>query len=214
VNRLLLIANVLIFAVYWFSAENIFLDSRFAAVIEQRFIMFPYEITEGANYYTLFTSMFMHANWFHLFSNMLFLFIFGDNIEDAMGHFSYLLFYLVCGLAAAFAHIFSIVFGLPNSGSLLDGVVGASGAISGVLGAYLVLYPKARILTLVSFVILPVPALFFLGFWFVMQWLSVYFDVSGGIAYWAHIGGFVAGVVLGLTFGRWRKKQRAALFRL
>ncbi|MBS7632188.1 rhomboid family intramembrane serine protease [Candidatus Bathyarchaeota archaeon] len=214
VNRLLLIANILIFVVYWLSAENIFLDSRFAAVIEQRFIMFPYEIIEGVNYYTLFTSMFMHANWFHLFSNMLFLFIFGDNIEDAMGHFSYLGFYLVCGLAAAFAHISSIVFGLPNSGSLLEGVVGASGAISGVLGAYFVLYPKARVLTFVSFVILPIPALFFLGFWFVMQWLSVYFDVSGGIAYWAHIGGFVAGAVLGLTFGRWRKKQREALFRL
>jgi len=204
VNRLLLLANVTVFVVYWLSSQSIFLDARFALEIERNFVMVPSEIVQGQRFFTLFTSMFMHANWIHLIGNMLYLYIFGDNIEDVFGHVGYLVFYVFCGLAAAFAHIVSIM----SPADLLSGVVGASGAISGVLGAYAVLYPKARILTLITFIIVPIPAILLLGFWFVMQWLSVSFDVSGGVAYWAHIGGFITGIVLAFVFGLRRKKKR------
>ncbi len=166
--------------------------------------MLPSEIVQQQRLYTLVTSMFMHANWLHLFGNMLFLYVFGDNVEDAFGHVGYLVFYFACGLAAASAHILSVW----GTAEMSSGVIGASGAISGVLGAYAVLYPKARVLTAITYIIVPLPAILFLSFWFVMQWLSVYFDLSGGVAYWAHIGGFIAGAFLGLTVGRARKKAR------
>jgi membrane associated rhomboid family serine protease len=222
VNRLLLITNIIIFAVYWLSSQNILLENRYTGFFEENFVMIPNEIVSGQRFYTLFTSMFMHATWIHLLGNMLFLYVFGDNIEDVFGHIGYFAFYLVSGLAASFAHIFSMLFA-PTISSLIHitipsdlniGVLGASGAISGVLGAYLVLYPKAQILTVVLYVILPVPAILFLGFWFVMQWLYGLFDVSGGVAYYAHIGGFIAGVILALTLGLNRKKQLKARFRL
>ena len=221
VNRILLIANIVIFAVYWFSANGIFLSPKIADVIEGEFVMVPQDVIHGQKLYTLITSMFMHAGWLHLFGNMLFLYIFGDNVEDVFGHGSYLVFYIISGLAAAFAHILSIFFtpmlsdlvGIPISSDLTAGVVGASGAISGVLGAYLVLYPKAKILTIVTYFILPIPAIIFLGVWFVLQWLYGLFDVSGGVAYWAHIGGFVMGMILALAFGLKKKKARAAHFR-
>lgn len=221
VNRILLIANIVIFAVYWFSANGIFLSPKIADVIEGEFVMVPQDVIHGQRLYTLITSMFMHAGWLHLFGNMLFLYIFGDNVEDVFGHGSYLVFYIISGLAAAFAHILSIFFtpmlsdlvGIPISSDLTAGVVGASGAISGVLGAYLVLYPKAKILTIVTYFILPIPAIIFLGVWFVLQWLYGLFDVSGGVAYWAHIGGFVMGMILALAFGLKKKKARAAHFR-
>ena len=221
VNRILLIANIVIFVVYWLSANGIFLSHRIADVMTDAFVMVPQVVLHGQKLYTLITSMFMHAGWLHLFGNMLFLYIFGDNVEDLFGHGGYLIFYIISGLAAAFAHISSILFapmlsdlfGIPLSASLEDGVVGASGAISGVLGAYLVLYPKARILTIVTYFILPIPAIIFLGVWFVLQWLYVFFDVSGGVAYWAHIGGFIVGMILALAFGLKKKKARAAHFR-
>ncbi|MGB9959080.1 MAG: rhomboid family intramembrane serine protease [Candidatus Bathyarchaeales archaeon] len=221
VNRILLIVNIVIFAVYWFSDNGIFLSPRIAEVIAEAFVMVPQEVLHGQRLYTLITSMFMHASWLHLFGNMLFLYIFGDNIEDIFGHGSYLLFYIFSGLAAAFTHILSILFapmlsellGIPFFASLEDGVVGASGAISGVLGAYLVLYPKAKILTLVTYFILPIPAIIFLGVWFLLQWLYMLFDVSGGVAYWAHIGGFVMGIILALAFGLGKKKARKAYLR-
>jgi len=221
VNRILLIANIVIFAVYWFSANGIFLSPKIADVIEGEFVMVPQDVIHCQRLYTLITSMFMHAGWLHLFGNMLFLYIFGDNVEDVFGHGSYLVFYIISGLAAAFAHILSIFFtpmlsdlvGIPISSDLTAGVVGASGAISGVLGAYLVLYPKAKILTIVTYFILPIPAIIFLGVWFVLQWLYGLFDVSGGVAYWAHIGGFVMGMILALAFGLKKKKARAAHFR-
>jgi hypothetical protein len=103
---------------------------------------------------------------------------------------------------------------VPAIGDLAAGLVGASGAISGVLGAYIVLYPKAKIVALVFYVILPVPAIVFLGFWFIMQWFYGFFDMSGGVAYWAHIGGFIAGMILALVFGLKRKKAREARLRL
>ena len=219
VNRLLLVANIIIFAVYWLSSQNIFLNEKFAIDIEEKFVMMPESILQGKQLYTLFTSMFMHAGWLHLLGNMLYLYIFGDNVEDIFGHAGYLIFYMISGLVASFTHIISILFapeignfiGVPQVSDLTIGVVGASGAISGVLGAYIVLYPTSRILTLVFYgwiIIVPIPAIFFLGFWFLMQWLLAVFDVTGGVAYWAHIGGFIAGIILALVFGLKRKRAR------
>jgi membrane associated rhomboid family serine protease len=215
-NRILLAVNIIIFTVYWLSSNNILLDTKFAIDIEDKFVMIPQDILQGRMLYTLFTSMFMHATWYHLLGNMLFLYIFGDNIEDAFGHVGYLMFYLFSGLAAAFTHIASMLFaptvnsmfGLAITSDLTSGVVGASGAISGVLGAYMVLYPKAKIVTLIFYFILPVPAIILLGVWFALQWMYGIFDVSGGVAYFAHIGGFVAGIILALTVGRKGKKAR------
>ena len=228
VNRLILIANIIIFLVFWLSSQNILLDQKLAIDMwgtEDRpgvFVMVPNNVIHGERFFTLFTSMFMHAGWLHLFGNMLFLYIFGDNIEDTFGHAGYIGFYIISGLAAAFTHILSIVFaptindlvGISMPSDLTTGVVGASGAISGVLGAYLVLYPKAKIITLVFYFILPVPAIVFLGVWFIMQWFFGFFDLSSGVAYWAHIGGFVAGMILALVFGLRRKRAREARFRL
>jgi len=217
VNRWLLALNIIVFVVFWLSSQNILFDRTLADDIigtektPGKFVMVPSEIVQGQRLYTLVTSMFMHAGWFHLLGNMLFLYIFGDNIEDAFGHASYLLLYLVCGVAASLAQILStIVF----SGDLAISVVGASGAISGVLGAYLVLYPRVRILALVGYFILPVPAIIFLGFWFILQWLYGLVDPLGGVAYFAHVGGFIAGMILAATIGQKRKKAREARLRL
>ncbi len=215
VNRLLLIVNIIIFVVYWLSSQNIFLNEKFANEMggtnekPGKFVMIPEFILHGQMLYTLFTSMFMHAGWLHLLGNMLFLYVFGDNVEGVFGHISYFFFYIFCGLAAAFAHIASVLY-LTYPVDLTIGVVGASGAISGVLGAYAVLYPKARILTLVFYLILPIPAIIFLGFWFILQWIYGIFDAVGEVAYWAHIGGFIAGMILALIFGLKRKKARQA----
>jgi len=219
---LLLIANILIFTVYWLSSQNIFFGDQFVSYFDENFVMIPEEIIHGQRLYTLFTSMFMHATWLHLLGNMLFLFVFGDNIEDVFGHAGYLIFYVISGLAAAYAHILIMVLaptisnliGITIPSDLAGGVVGASGAISGVLGAYLVLYPKAQILTIVLYVIIPIPAILFLGFWFAMQWLYGVFDASGGVAYFAHIGGFITGMILALAIGLRRKKALKARFRL
>ena len=147
----------------------------------------------------IFTSMFLHGSWLHLIFNMWALWIFGDNVEDRLGHGWYLLFYLICGVAAALFHT------LLNAGSTVP-TVGASGAIAGVMGAYFLLYPRARVLTLVPlfFVFFMwLPAWIVLGFWFVVQFLSgaatsigSHSGSSGGIAFWAHVGGFLAGMLL------------------
>ncbi len=152
------------------------------------------------NTLTPFTSMFLHGGWGHLLGNLMFFWVFGNNVEDSMGRIRFLLFYLICGLAAAVAHI------MVQPASPLP-TVGASGAISGVLGAYLVLYPRIRINMLFIFVIfwkvIAIPAWVVLIFWFAWQVFAgipeltaVRPDVSGGVAVWAHIGGFVAGLVL------------------
>jgi len=146
---------------------------------------------------TVFTSMFLHGGVLHVVGNMLYLWIFGNNIEDALGHVRFLLFYLISGVAAAYSHAFID----PNS---TVPMIGASGAVSGVLGAYLVLFPRARVLALVPFgfmmEMIRVPALIVLGFWFVMQFLYGLFSLGapggGGVAWFAHVGGFLAGVVL------------------
>jgi len=146
---------------------------------------------------TVLTSMFIHAGWLHFLGNMLYLWIFGDNVEDRLGHFRYLLFYLVCGMVAGLAHVWIH----PSS---MVPTLGASGAIAGVMGAYFVLYPHSQILTLIPLFIfymrvVEVPAIVFLGIWFVLQFLSGAAAAgadSGGVAVWAHVGGFVAGLLL------------------
>ena len=209
INRMLIFVNVIVFLMMLLSDYGLIDDSNFARDVEEKFAMSPYYIVRGERLYTLLTSMFLHAGWFHLLGNMLYLYIFGDNVEDVFGHMSYLVFYTICGLAASFTYIMSL-----ESFIQTDLVVGASGAISGVLGAYLVLYPKARILTLVFPLIVPIPAIIFIGFWFLMQWLNVIFVSGGMIAYWAHIGGFIVGMILALTFGLKRKRAREARLRL
>jgi membrane associated rhomboid family serine protease len=151
---------------------------------------------------TLLTSMFLHGGWMHLGGNMLYLWIFGDNLEKVMGHARFLIFYLVCGIAAAITHI---VF----SGGSAVPTIGASGAISGILGGYLILFPKNRVRVLTRGGIVSVPALVVLGFWIVIQLISGYGSVAttadtGGVAYLAHVGGFFAGMLLvkPMTMGR------------
>jgi len=144
----------------------------------------------------IFTSMFLHASILHVAGNMLFLWIFGDNVEDYLGHFQYLLFYLLGGLAAAITHV------LLNANSRIP-IIGASGAIAGVMGAYFILYPRARVLTwFPPIFFFHVPAWLMLGYWFLLNFLSGTVNsaeaaqASGGIAFWAHVGGFVAGIVM------------------
>lgn len=155
-------------------------------------------------YVTLITSMFMHASWIHIGGNMLFLYIFGDNVEDALGHVGYALFYLLCGFAASAAQI------IADANSPIPGV-GASGAIAGVMAAYLILFPQAQVRVLLGYYgVSRVPALFMIGFWFVTQLVSGIGSVvdvqttggGGGVAYWAHVGGFVAGAILVWIFRR------------
>ena len=157
----------------------------------------PSHIVELKSLETLLTSMFLHGGFLHLGGNMLYLWIFGDNIEGYLGHSRFLMFYLLCGLVAVFTHIFlSGISEIP--------MVGASGAVSGLLGAYLVKYPKARVLVVIPIVwfltIRKIPAYIVLGFWFVMQLFyalsSLGISQGGGVAFWAHIGGFAAEIVL------------------
>lgn len=155
------------------------------------------------SYLTILTSMFLHGGWMHIIGNMLYLWIFGRNVEDSVGHFKFVIFYLLCGVAAAAAQV-AIA---PDSNVPM---IGASGAISGVLGAYLLLFPRARVLVLfpiwIFWRVFYVPAFLLLILWFGMQLLSglavLSMDVSGGVAFWAHVGGFVAGLLLIPIFKR------------
>ena len=149
-------------------------------------------------YITLLTSMFMHGGWAHLFGNMLFLWIFGDNLENVMGRGRYLIFYLLCGIIASLAHVFTTV---AFNGNQLVPSLGASGAISGVLGGYILLFPKRRVKVLMFRMLTEVPAFVALGLWFAFQLISGLGVLGsgsqeGGVAYAAHIGGFIAGLVL------------------
>lgn len=152
-------------------------------------------VTGERSWFTPLSSMFLHGGWFHLIGNMWFLWVFGNNVEDSMGHFRYLFFYLLCGLAAATAQTW------VNPSSAIP-MVGASGAISGVMGAYVVLYPKVRVHMLVILGIfitrIVVPAYLMLGYWFLLQLVGggLTSGAEGGVAFWAHAGGFVAGAVL------------------
>ena len=148
----------------------------------------------------LFSSMFLHGGLMHLLGNMLFLYIFGDNVEDAFGHIGYLFFYLLCGIGSGLIHV------LFNWGSGIP-ALGASGAISGVMGAYAVMFPSHRILTFFFIFLIPVPAILILGYWFVLQFVAgingLGMAPAGGVAWWAHIGGFLMGVVIA-----WAVKKR------
>ena len=145
---------------------------------------------------TIFTSMFMHGGWLHIAGNMLYLWVFGDNVEDRFGHLRYLGFYVVCGVVALFTQLaFSMESSIP--------ILGASGAIAGVLGAYVLLFPRRRVIVLLGFLVVPLPALAVIGFWMVLQFFNgigsiIYSADTGGVAYMAHIGGFIAGVVLAI----------------
>ncbi|MGQ7845411.1 rhomboid family intramembrane serine protease [Granulosicoccus sp. 3-233] len=155
----------------------------------------PPELVSVSAYATVFTSMFLHGGWMHLIGNVLYLWVFGNNIEAAMGHVRYALFYLICGVVAVLSQ------SLPDTASQVP-MIGASGAISGVLGAYLLLYPQARVLVLIPVFFLVwtvrIPALYVLGVWFLMQLLNSVMSSGqeGGVAFGAHIGGFVAGMLL------------------
>lgn len=163
------------------------------SVVPRRLIANP-----GSDFPTVFTSMFMHAGWLHLGGNMLYLWIFGDNVEDRFGHVKYLVFYLLCGIAATMAQlVFSTGSNVPN--------LGASGAIAGVLGAYILLFPRGQVKVLMGRGVIPMPALVVIGLWIVLQLVSGVGSITnaadtGGVAYMAHIGGFVAGVVLTFLF--------------
>jgi membrane associated rhomboid family serine protease len=175
----------------------------------------PYQIIHGKWLYdlspgipirfTIFSSMFLHGGFLHLFGNMLYLWIFGNNIEDRLGHFRFLVFYLLCGLVAAMTQVLSI----PNSKVPM---IGASGAVAGVLGAYLLLFPHARVLTLMFIFffirLVRLPALIVLGFWFFIQLLSVSVRSESNVAFFAHIGGFVVGLILVKAFQPGRLRGR------
>ncbi len=163
------------------------------AFVPSRFLANPV-----ADFPTLFTSMFMHAGWLHLGGNMLYLWIFGDNVEDRFGHAKFTIFYLLCGIAATFAQLFfSMGSNVPN--------LGASGAIAGVLGSYILMFPQQQVKVLVGRIVTPVSALIVIGGWIVLQFFSGIGSIAntadtGGVAYMAHIGGFIAGFVLTFLF--------------
>lgn len=195
VTYALILANVLVFLV---SNDTLRSPASIAAIYFD-YAMIPALISAGENYASFVTSMFLHASIMHLAGNMLFLWIFGDNLEDQLGHVPFALFYLAVGVGAGLAQY------LNEPGSLIP-TIGASGAIAGVMGGYLLFFPKARVdilLFLVVFVrIFPVPAWILLGVWFAIQLFSGFsIDVGqGGVAYWAHAGGFVLGLILALPF--------------
>jgi membrane associated rhomboid family serine protease len=163
------------------------------AFVPSRFLANPI-----GDFLTLFTAMFMHAGWLHLGGNMLYLWIFGDNVEDRFGHVKFIIFYLICGLAATFAQLaFNTGSDVPN--------LGASGAIAGVLGAYILLFPQGKVRVLQGSRVVQVPALIVIGIWIVLQFFSGIGSIvstvqTGGVAYMAHIGGFVVGFLLTFLF--------------
>jgi len=196
VTYALIALNVLFFLVEMSGGEP-FIERW--AFVPRRFLANP-----AGDFPTLFTSMFMHAGWLHLGGNMLYLWIFGDNVEDSFGHVKFIIFYLLCGLAATFAQLmFSVGSNVPN--------LGASGAIAGVLGAYILLFPRGQVRVLQGSQVIPVPALIVIGLWIVLQFFSGIGSIAsagqGGVAYMAHIGGFVAGFVLTFLFRGSRDAQ-------
>ena len=173
----------------------------------QRFLSPGLGVTPVSVYLTLFTSMFMHGGIAHIAGNMLFLWIFGDNIEDRMGHFRYVIFYLLCGVIASLSHVFATAAFATDQASLLVPSLGASGAISGVLGGYILLYPSRRVTVILFRFLTEVPAWVAIGIWFAFQLISGLGMLGGGtqqggVAYAAHVGGFIAGLVLVKFFDR------------
>jgi len=160
--------------------------------------LYPQPVAWLPDWANLVTYAFLHADWLHMLSNMLFLWIFGDNVEDAMGHLRFLVFYLACAALGALTHL---AFNLDGNGPL----IGASGAVAGVMGAYVLLYPHARVFVLARIVIpipLPLPAFWMLGVWIATQVFYLIVDPQGQVAWWAHLGGFVAGILLAIGLKR------------
>jgi membrane associated rhomboid family serine protease len=207
INYMLIAINVIVFILMWLAGSG-------QDAIVYQFALIPANFLANinvANVTDIFTSMFMHGGLAHLAGNMLYLWIFGDNVEDRLGRFGYLVFYLAGGVVASLAHI------LTNPGSQIP-TVGASGAIAAVLGAYLVMYPQSRVATFIPlgfFMRLTMlPASIVLGLWFVLQLFNGFLSLGGpdvgGVAFWAHIGGFVTGLVVGLFFRGRRQTQEYA----
>lgn len=201
VNLTLITVNILVFLYEVSLGQNIHNFILEYGLIPAK-VFSSANIDLGDRLFPFISSMFLHGGWLHIIGNALFLFIFGDNVEARMGHFRYLIFYLICGLAAA---LFQII---TNVSSVIP-MVGASGAISGVLGAYITFYPKSKILTLVPIFffiqLIHIPAAIFIFIWFIIQFLSGVGSLgagqdTGGVAFWAHIGGFVAGLILARYF--------------
>jgi len=199
VTYALIALNVLVFFLELSGGES-FIQQW--SVVPRRLIQNP-----SGDFITIFSSMFMHGGWLHLGGNMLYLWIFGDNVEDRFGHAKFTLFYLLCGIAATIAQVaFSTSSSVPN--------LGASGAIAGVLAAYLILFPKGSVRVLMGRSVVPMPALVVIGLWIVLQFISGVGSITqsaetGGVAYMAHIGGFVAGLVLTFLFGGRRTEAQA-----
>ncbi len=193
VNIILIAVNFLVFFYELSLGDHLEAFIYSFSVIPEHLHKNPYALT---NIGTLFSAQFLHGGWMHVIGNMLFLYIFGDNVEDRLGHTRYLLFYLACGVISFLAQVFF------SQNSPLP-LIGASGAIAGVLGAYIVLYPYAKILTLIPLFIfiqfIEVPAIVFLGIWFLLQfWManaSLAAATVGGVAFWAHVGGFIGGAL-------------------
>jgi len=206
VNITLIVANVVVFF-YQLSLQFTMTPRAYAAFLST-YATVPARVpayfaghgTLEATFLPILTSMFLHTEFVHIAGNMLFLWIFGDNVEDFFGHIPYLLFYAVCGIGAGVAHVFFNFYSHVPA-------IGASGAISGVMGAYILLYPRARILTLVFVFLLPIPAVLVLGEWFLGQFLlgvsTLGGGPSGGIAVMAHVGGFLLGMLI-TAIVRWR----------
>ena len=195
VNVMLIVANVLVF-LYQITlsphAQKVFMLAN--ATVPARIPAFlAGHAPASMALFPLFSSMFLHGGLMHLLGNMLFLYIFGDNVEDAFGHVGYLFFYLLCGIGSGLIHV------MFNWGSSVP-ALGASGAISGVMGAYAVMFPSHRILTFFFIFLIPVPAILILGYWFALQFVAgisgLGMATTGGVAWWAHIGGFLMGVVI------------------
>ena len=190
VTYALIVLNILFFFVELSGGDAFIMQWAF---VPSRFMANPV-----GDFLTLFTSMFMHAGWLHLGGNMLYLWIFGDNVEDRFGHTKFAIFYLVCGLAATFTQLaFTIGSDVPN--------LGASGAIAGVLGSYILLFPQESVKVLEGQQVIQVPALIVIGFWIVLQFFNGIGSIAtaaqtGGVAFMAHVGGFVAGFVLTFLF--------------
>jgi membrane associated rhomboid family serine protease len=191
----IIVLNAMVFLYQWSLGRDV-----------ESFVVYFGLVPAAFSWITVFTSMFLHGDFLHFAGNMLYLWIFGDNVEDRMGHGRFVVFYLLCGTAAALAQT------ITDPSSVVP-MVGASGAIAGVMGAYFVLYPRSRILTLVPIFffiqLIEVPAIFFLGIWFVMQFISGVGSVAraagepgGGIAFWAHVAGFAAGLSAVSVFKR------------
>jgi len=196
INILLISLNIAAF-IYQLSlteAELMGLFYRYG-IIPEKFLLL-----QGASWFPLMSSMFLHGGWFHLLGNMLYLWVFGDNVEDRLGHWGYLLFYLAAGVTSGLTHIFT------NPQSAIP-TIGASGAVAGILGAYFILFPRARVLTLIpiGFLITTahLPAVLFLFLWFVMQIFNALLAgvtaATQTVAWWAHIGGFVLGFLVGMA---------------